>query len=162
MKRKSTQGSTSEETPPQSTLGMSDAVEPPPEAPSLEFTSVAVEQPVAHLLLRTSGVLDENSVTTFFQRASEILLASKPKRVLVDLRESKVTLSISDMHGLVKMAASGLSGLVGRLAVVLKESDILTEKFFEPALTRRGLPTLATTDYEEALYWLSSKLRPGI
>jgi hypothetical protein len=50
---------------------------------------------------------------------------------------------------------------VERLAVVLQARDILPEKFFEPALTSRGLPTLATPDYPEAVYWLSSKLRPG-
>jgi len=42
------------------------------------------------------------------------------------------------------------------------KSDILPEKFFEPALTSRGVPTLATVDYDEGLYWLSSKLRPGL
>ncbi len=128
----------------------------------IDFTSVLVNEPVSHLLLRAAGALDENSVTDFFAFASQSVLASKAKRVLVDLRESKVTLTISDMHDLVKMAATGFSGVVERLAIVLAEDDILQEKFFEPALTSRGVPTRATADYDEALYWLSSKLRPGL
>jgi len=37
----------------------------------------------------------------------------------------------------------------------------LPEKFFEPALTSRGVPTLVTADYAEGVYWLSSRMRPG-
>ncbi len=128
----------------------------------VELTSELKVSPVPHVLLRTSGVLDESSVGDFFARASQAVLASEAKRVLVDLRGSKVTLSISDMHDLVKMAATGFSGVLERLAIVMTESDILREKFFEPALTSRGVPTLATPEYEEGVYWLSSKLRPGL
>lgn len=133
----------------------------PSKPPSVTFTTALSEQPAPHLLLRASGVIDEDSVSSFFERVSPILAASKAKRILVDLRECNVILSISDMHGLVKMAARGFSGLVDRLALVLKNGDILPEKFFEPALTSRGLPTFATTDYDEALYWIAAKLRPG-
>jgi hypothetical protein len=136
------------------------AATPPPKL--IDVTSVMPDDPVPHLLLRVSGVLDENSMPDFFGSASQSVLTSKAKRVLVDLRGSKVTLTISDMHDLVKMAATAFSGVVERLAIVMIESDILPEKFFEPALTSRGLPTLATSDYDEALYWLSSKLRPGL
>jgi len=136
----------------------------PPEvqAPLVPVTAMLVEAPVPHLLVRMSGLLDESSAADFFQRAGREITASNAKRVVVDLRECKVTLSISDMHGLVKMAASGFSGAVERLALVLQERDILPEKFFEPALTSRGLPTLATADYDEAVDWLSAKLRPGL
>jgi hypothetical protein len=98
-------------------------------------------------------------VEDFFKRVSEEVTAAKAKGVLVDLRECRVTLSISDMHGLVKMVARGFSGTVDRLSLLMQERDILPEKFFEPALTSRGLPTLASADPEEAVYWLSTKLR---
>jgi hypothetical protein len=70
-------------------------------------------------------------------------------------------LSISDMHGLAKSAAGAFSGLVDRLAVVARQRDILAEKFFEPALTSRGLPTLVTDNYDDAVDWVCAKLRPG-
>jgi hypothetical protein len=44
--------------------------------------------------------------------------------------------------------------------LVLAVSDISPEKFFEPALTSRGLPTLATTSLDNAVDWLAAKLRP--
>lgn len=157
MKRKATKGS-KPKSPGQEPERV--AAETPPS--SIEVTGSLTDVPVAHLQLRAFGVLDEDSVADFFARASQSVLASKAKRVLVDLRDSKVTLTISDMHDLVKMAATGFSGVVDRLAIVLTENDILREKFFEPALTSRGVPTLATIDYDEALYWLSSKLRPGL
>jgi hypothetical protein len=120
-----------------------------------------VEDPVPHVLVQVTGVMDEKSVTSIFKRAGEKLAELTPKRVLVDLRECRVALSISDMNGLVKMIAAAFAGTVERLAVVLQARDILPEKFFEPALTSRGLPTLATADYAEGIYWLSSRLRPG-
>jgi hypothetical protein len=159
MKRKSTKGNA-----PKSALETSIPAEvKAPLSPGLiDFTSELMVEPVVYLLLRTSGVLDETSVGDFFERVSHSVLASKAKRVLVDLRECKVTLTISDMHDLVKLVAPGFAGVVERLAIVVTKSDILPEKFFEPALTSRGVPTLATVDYDEGLYWLSSKLRPGL
>jgi hypothetical protein len=133
----------------------------PPKQSSMLFTAESVAAPTPHFALRASGVLDESSMVSFFERVEKMISSSNARRVLVDLRGASVALSISDMHGLVKMAAGRFAGTVDRLSVVLKESDILPEKFFEPALTNRGLPTLATTDYDEALDWLSAKLRPG-
>lgn len=158
MKRKSTKSSTRKAVPSE----VEDAAVKTSSLRRVDLTSELKVSPVSHVLLRTSGVLDESSLGDFFARASQAVLASGAKRVLVDLRGSKVTLSISDMHDLVKMAATGFSGVLERLAIVMTESDILREKFFEPALTSRGVPTLATTEYEEGLYWLSSKLRPGL
>jgi hypothetical protein len=136
----------------------------PASRPSRQRTAIVVkvvEDPVPHLLVQLSGVLDESSMASIFERAKERVAAANAKRVLIDMRECRVALSISDLHGLVKMVAAAFAGTVERLAVVLQERDILPEKFFEPALTSRGLPTLATPDYAEGVYWLSSKLRPG-
>jgi len=58
------------------------------------------------------------------------------------------------------MVAGRFAGQVERLALVLAVSDISPEKFFEPALTSRGLPTLATTSLDNAVDWLAAKLRP--
>jgi hypothetical protein len=123
--------------------------------------ATAVDDPVPHLLVQISGVLDADSMAGIFKRAGDKVAAASPKRVLVDMRECRVALSISDMNGLVKMIAAAFAGTVEKLAVVLQAHDILPEKFFEPALTSRGVPTLATPDYAEALYWLSARLRAG-
>jgi hypothetical protein len=124
--------------------------------------ATSVEDPVPHLLVQISGLLDADSMAGIFRRAGQKVAAASSKRVLVDMRECRVALSIADMHGLVKMIAAAFAGTVERLAVVLQVRDILPEKFFEPALTSRGVPTLATPDYAEGLYWLASRLRPGV
>jgi hypothetical protein len=133
----------------------------PPAPASVPITVVSLDSLAPHLLLRASGVLDEGSLAGFFKSASEQIAASGAKRVLVDLRECELTLSISDMNGLAKMVASSFSGSLERMAVVLRPRDILTEKFFEPALTSRGLPTLVASDYDDAVYWLGAKLPSG-
>lgn len=119
-----------------------------------------VEAPVPYLLLRMSGVIDESSMPGLFEQAGANVLAAKAKRVLVDLRDCTVQLSISDMHGLVKMIAGAFVGSVERLSLLLQARDLLPEKFVEPALNSRGLLTLATDDYDEAVYWIASKLPP--
>lgn len=121
--------------------------------------ATAMDKPVAHLLLRLSGHLDENTAKPLFERVREVLQAAKPNRVLIDLRACSIVLTISDMHDLVKMSAAGFAGRVHRLALVVQIRDILSEKFFEPALTRRGIPTLVTASYDEAVDWLSASLR---
>jgi hypothetical protein len=130
--------------------------------PRTAVVATLVEEPIPHLLVQISGVLDADSMAGIFKRAGERVAAANLKRVLVDMRECRVALSISDMHGLVKMIAAAFAGTVDRLAVVLQARDILPEKFFEPALTSRGVPTLATPDFDEGLYWLSARLRPGL
>ena len=132
-----------------------------PDRERSKVVATVVEDPVSHLLVQVSGVLDEKSMDGILKRAGERVAALASKRVLIDLRECKVALSISDMNGLVKMVAAAFAGSVERFAVVMQEREILPEKFFEPALTSRGLPTLVTADYAEGLYWLSSRLRPG-
>ncbi len=132
-----------------------------PDRERIRLATTLVEDPVPHLLVQVSGALDEKSMESIFKQAGEAVATLRPNRVLVDLRDCRVELSISDMNGLVKMIAAGFAGTVERIAVVMQERDILPEKFFEPALTSRGLPTLATADYAEGVYWLSSKLRPG-
>jgi hypothetical protein len=133
-------------------------------SPGRQRTSVVTtlaDDPVPHTLVQVSGVLDEKSMTSIFKRSGERVAALASKRVLVDLRNCRVALSISDMNGLVKMVAAAFSGTVERFAVVMQARDMPPEKFFEPALTSRGLPTLVTADYAEGVYWLSSRLRPG-
>lgn len=41
--------------------------------------------------------------------------------------------------------------------LVLRPKDILPDKFFEPSVNNRGLPTLVTNDIDEAIYWLGAK-----
>ena len=65
------------------------------------------------------------------------------------------------MNELVKAVAGTFAGSVGRLAIVLQRRDMPSEKFFEAALTSRGVPTFATTDYDEAMFWLLSRLSSG-
>jgi hypothetical protein len=69
------------------------------------------------------------------------LSGHQTKRVLVDLREGSVALTISDMLGLAKMVATTYAGVLERLALLLRPQDVLDEKFFEPSVSSRGLPT---------------------
>ncbi|MGD0835914.1 MAG: STAS/SEC14 domain-containing protein [Polyangia bacterium] len=117
--------------------------------------------PAAHLLLRLSGRLDGDSVPGVFERVRDEIDSGQAKRVLVDLRECSIALTISDMNDMVKMCAASFAGRVQRVALVLQARDIMTDKFFEPALTWRGVPTFTGDDYDEAVEWLSGKSRPG-
>jgi hypothetical protein len=65
------------------------------------------------------------------------------------------------MLGLAKMVTATFAGVMERFALLLRPQDVLSERFFEPSVNHRGLPTLVTTDSEEAAYWIATKLRMG-
>jgi hypothetical protein len=83
--------------------------------------------------------------------------AHPTRRILVDLREAEVRLSISDMNGLAKLVLTNFAGVVDKIAIVPRREFILAEKFFEPLLRSKGLPVLVTDDQDEAIYWLGAR-----
>jgi hypothetical protein len=100
----------------------------------------------------------EGSMERLFEYGRGELLRHRPRRVLLDLREAAVQLSISDMNALVKLIFSNFADTVERLAIVLRRADEPPEKFVEPSLSHRGLPTFATSDIDDAVGWLTAKL----
>jgi hypothetical protein len=121
-----------------------------------------VEAPFPFVEIRIEGPVTEDSVAPVFARVRDEIVRHQPKKVLVDLRQSEVMLTISDMHGLAKMATASLVGSIDKLALVARAQDILPEKFLEPSLINRGLPTLVTADLDEAVYWLGARFKPAI
>jgi hypothetical protein len=119
-----------------------------------------VEGPVSYLEVCMRGPVTEESMARVFEGVRVEIVRHQAKRVLVDGREISVALTISDMYELAKTVGVSLAGTVDRFALVLRQEDILSEKFFEPSVTHRGLPTLVTADLDEAVFWITSKLRP--
>jgi hypothetical protein len=120
-----------------------------------------VEAPVPYLEVRIRERVTEVSMVGVFEQVRDEVLRHQPKRVLVDMREASVVLTISDMNGLAKMVAGVFAGVIEKLTMLMRPQDVLSEKFFEPSVNRRGLPTLVTTDPDEAIYWLMAKLKPA-
>jgi hypothetical protein len=135
---------------------------PKPKPPAVA-TVVArlVEGPIPYLEAIVRDRVTEESMVRVFEHVRGEIAVHKAKRVLVDLREGSVALTISDMLGLAKLVAATFAGVLERLALLLRPQDVLAEKFFEPSVNSRGLPTFVTTDPEEATYWISAKIRPA-
>lgn len=117
----------------------------------------SVETPFAYLELSIQERVNEASLPRMFELVKKEILSNRPAKVLVDMREASVELTISDKLGLVKMVIGAFVGIVDCFAIVLRPVDILPEKFFEPAVTSRGLPAYVTTEIEDAIYWLGQK-----
>ena len=120
-----------------------------------------VESPVPFLEVVIRERVTEDSVVRVFEQVRDEVRRHTSKRVFVDLRESEVELTISDMTGLAKLVAASFAGVIDRLVLLLRAQDIPAEKFFEPSVSSRGVPTLATSDPEEAVYWLTAKRKPA-
>jgi|GEM_PF-2895254 len=120
-----------------------------------------VEARVPYLEVRISEPINEKSMVRQFERVRGEVLRRGAKQLLVDGRQSSVVLSVSDMHTLAKLVAGAFAGALECLALVLRPQDIPAEKFFEPAVTHRGLPTLVTADVDEAVYWLTARIKPS-
>jgi len=116
-----------------------------------------VQGRVAYLEISVAATVTEDSVVGIFESVRKKILGSKLRRVLVDVRQGRVDLTISDLLDLAKRVAA-LAGSLERLAMVLRPQDLLAEKFFEPSVSSRGIPTLVTVDADEAVYWLTSPL----
>jgi hypothetical protein len=119
-----------------------------------------VEGPIPYLEAIVREQVSEESMERVFELVRGEIFRHQAKRVLVDLREGSVSLTISDMLGLAKLVATTFAGVLERFALLLLPQDVLAEKFFEPSVSSRGLPTFVTTDPEEATYWISAKVRP--
>jgi Holliday junction resolvasome RuvABC ATP-dependent DNA helicase subunit len=117
--------------------------------------------PVDHLEVLIEGPVTETSVLHVFEQVRDEVAQHAVKKVLVDLRQGSVSLTISDLHTLAKMIVQRFAGTIDKIAFVARSEDILTEKFLEPSLINRGLPTLVTPDFDEAIGWLSSRLKQG-
>jgi hypothetical protein len=127
-------------------------------AASVFARTVEMEVPFLEVVLRER--VTEESVVRLFEEIRAEVLRHTPRRVFVDMRESSVELSISDMAGLAKMVGMNFAGAIDRLVLLLRPQDMLAEKFFEPSVSSRGVPTLTTTDLGDALHFLTAKLRP--
>jgi hypothetical protein len=120
-----------------------------------------VEGPVPYLEVTVRERVTEASLGGVFERVRGEIFRYQAKRLLVDVRGGSVALTISDMLGLAKMVTATFAGVLERFALLLRPQDVLSERFFEPSVNNRGLPTLVTTDSEEAAYWIATKLRLG-
>jgi hypothetical protein len=127
---------------------------------ALRLSVRMVEAAVPYAEVSIQQTVTEDSMERLFEHARAELLRHQPRRVLVDLRDAKVTLSISDLNGLVKLIAASFAGMVERLGIVLRPADLPLEKFFEPSMSNRGLPTYVTQDYDDAIGWLTTRLLP--
>jgi hypothetical protein len=132
-------------------------------APAAVPTVVArlVEGPIPYLEAIVRERVTEATMVRLFESIRCEVSRHQAKRVLVDLREGSVALTISDMLGLAKLVATTFARVLERLALLLRPQDVLAEKFFEPSVSNRGLPTFVTTDPQEAIYWITAKIRPS-
>jgi hypothetical protein len=121
----------------------------------------SLSEPFPYLEIRVCQQVSEDSLPMVFGMVKDAILHAKPAKVLVDMRGGSVALTISDLLGLVKMVIASFVGVIECFAVVTRPEDLLPEKFFEPAVTSRGLPAYVTTEIEDAMYWLGSRRRPA-
>ena len=120
-----------------------------------------VEGPIPYLEAIVRERVTEASMVRLFERVRGKIALHQAKRVLVDMREGSIALTISDMLGLAKLVTATFAGVLERFAIVVRPQDLPSEKFFEPSVSNRGLPTFVTTDPEEATYWIAAKIRPA-
>ncbi len=119
-----------------------------------------MELPVPFLEVVVRERVTEESMMRVFEQVCAEVRRHSSRRVFVDMRESEVHLTISDMAGLAKLIGGEFAGKVDRLALLIRPQDMLAEKFFEPSVSTRGVPTLTTTDLGDAMHWLTASLLP--
>lgn len=138
--------------------------EPAPPVPPADSQPVSVrmmDEPAPFAEVMVAESITEDSMERLFQAAAAEILRLGARRVLVDMSNIKVDLSISDLNGLAKLIEGTLGGIVERMAMVLRPADNPAEKFFEPAMSNRGMPTYVALDRNDAVDWLTARhMRP--
>ncbi len=129
-------------------------------APGPRLSVRMVETPAPYAEVSIHEPITEDSMERLFEATRAELLRYRPRRVLVDMSDAPMALSISDLNGLTKLVSGTFAGVVERLAVVMRPADVPPEKFFEPAMINRGMPTHVTFDMSDAIDWLTAKLLP--
>jgi len=119
-----------------------------------------VDEPAPYAEVTVHEPVTEESIERLFEHARIELLHQKPRRVLIDMSGVLMALSISDLNGLTKLIAASYAGIVTRLAIVLRPVDLPSEKFFEPSMSNRGLPTYVSQNRNDAIDWLTANLLP--
>jgi hypothetical protein len=129
-------------------------------APGSRLSIRMVETPAPYAEVSIHEPVTEDSIERLFELTRTELLRHSARRVLVDMSDAPMALSISDLNGLTKLVSGNFAGVVERLAVVVRPADVPTEKFFEPAMINRGMPTYVTLDVSDAIDWLTAKFLP--
>jgi hypothetical protein len=124
---------------------------------TISVVAEAVDEPFNYLCAKASGSIQESTMLELLDGVRKEVNAHPTRRLLVDLREGEVHLSISDMNSLAKLVLTNFAGVVDKIAIVMRREFILPEKFFEPLLRSRGLPVFVTEDWDEAVYWLGAR-----
>jgi hypothetical protein len=131
----------------------------PAKAPSV--LAQTVESPVPFLEVAVRERVTEASMMRVFEQVCAEVLTHNQRRVFVDMRESEIVLTISDKADMAKLIGKLFAGKIDRLACLLRPQDMPAEKFFEPSVSTRGVPTLTTTDLGDAIHWLTTSLLPA-
>ncbi len=96
--------------------------------------------------------LDFNEIKLAIECLLEDIKKHNAKRLLIDMRNSKINISTSDRFYIGKYLAS-LSMKLGKIACLLLEEQ-MQKKFLENVAVNRGLNILATVEEKEAILWL--------
>ena len=131
----------------------------PVESNCLNVKSVVADTSPSYLAVTVREHVTEASAVPVFEAISREIRRHGCERVLVDLSGSSVDMTISDIFGVAKLTASVFAGVLQRLALLVRPQDLLSEKFFEPSVSSRGVPALVTADAAEAKYWITSKTK---
>ena len=101
-----------------------------------------------------SGRFDEGVAREIAAGVTQALSTSDCKRVLIDLRESELALSIVDLYRASRMAsAAGIPRSIKRAIIVPKE-NLVAYDLFKMVSQNIGKGVRAFTDPDEAIRWL--------
>lgn len=97
---------------------------------------------------------DMNDAIAYSSAVIQAAIENKSRKVLCDERELEYAISITETYQLAETASKHAINL-NKLAIVCDEKSLEDGKFYETVAANRGLIILVTSNFEEALKWLS-------
>ncbi|MCY3023322.1 MAG: hypothetical protein NTW87_30455 [Planctomycetota bacterium] len=117
-------------------------------------TSIAKEDDCLRVLV--TGMIDLEAGKQLARTAHAACIQHQCPRVLIDARGAAQKLSIVDLASLGEFCSLLEPRVFMKTALVLLESQILPDRFFEKVVQNRGVNLQVFTDTGEALTWLRS------
>lgn len=101
------------------------------------------------------GTLDMDVSLAVLKRIRSVTEEREDYRVLVDLRQARSALSLTDIWYIARELETCADTFRRKTALLTRENSREPAEFFELSAQNRGFRVRVFTDFEAAIYWLS-------
>ncbi len=118
------------------------------------MTDLTFDDREDYLLARYAGSADHTELVELVRRLLEESTRLERNRVLVDMTSSRGEVSVTERYRIATLMSERWDRAI-RIALVVREDQILEDRFWVTVTRNHGLDTNVFRDEDEAIEWLT-------